>query len=128
CGPIERPPQFRGARVAVVPPVRTHVQGRKLEVDSQVDAEPEEGFQPRIIIFDVIEVVAGTYHGHTYEPDCIEQGYEHMLHSVRRSPVARQKEGEHHCGEKCIPEPEAMPDPERKNAASSGNDELECVR
>src|SRR5664280_3507476 len=51
-----------------------------------------------------------------------------MLRRVGRSPVARQKEGEDHCGEKCVPEPEAAPDPERKDSAGGGNQELESVR
>src|SRR5215467_1083585 len=51
-----------------------------------------------------------------------------MLRRVRRGPVAGQKEDEDHCSEKRIPEPEAAPDPERKDGASGGNQRLDCVR
>ena len=65
--------------------------------------------------------MAGAYRGYTYEPDCIEHGDDQMLRRVGRGPVAGQKDGEDHRGEKCIPEPEAAPDPERKDSAGSGN-------
>jgi hypothetical protein len=35
-----------------------------------------------------------------------------MLRRERTGPVARQKEGEDHCGGECVPEPEAVPAPE----------------
>src|SRR5262249_15359714 len=98
------------------------------EVDGQVNAEPEERFDERIFISDVIEVVVGTYRGYTDEPDYIEQGHDHMLRRARRGPVAWQEEGEDHCGEKCVPEPEAAPDPKRKDTAGGGNQELNTVQ
>ncbi len=51
-----------------------------------------------------------------------------MLRRVGRGPVAWQKEGEDHRGEKCIPEPEAAPDPERKDTAGGGHQALDWLR
>src|SRR5450759_2851824 len=45
--PVERPGEFRGGPSAV-PPARGQVQRRKLEIEGQVDAEPEERFDDRI--------------------------------------------------------------------------------
>src|SRR5271155_4368454 len=50
-----------------------------------------------------------------------------MLRRMRRGPVVWQKNGEDHCREKCVGEPEAAPNPEREDSAGSGNEELGCV-
>src|SRR6266852_1933870 len=126
-GPVERPCKFRGGS-ASAPPLRWQVQRRNLEIDGQVDAEPEERFDQRISLVEVVEAVAGAHLGHTYQRGCIEHGDDQMLRRVRRGPVARQKDDEDHRGEKRIGEPVATPYPERKNGASGGNQELDCVR
>ena len=51
-GPVERPWEFSGGPSAA-PPLREQVQRRKLEVDGQVDAEPEERFDDRILVVEV---------------------------------------------------------------------------
>jgi hypothetical protein len=75
--PVERPCEFRGGPTAA-PPLREHVQGRKLEIDGQVDAAPEQRFNERISFLEVVEAVTGPY--------C----------------VSWQKKDEDHRGEKCI--------------------------
>src|SRR5271157_1130386 len=62
--PIERPSEFRGGSSAV-PPLHGQVQRRDLEIDSQVDAEPEEGFDERVSLLEVVEAVAGAYRRYT---------------------------------------------------------------
>src|SRR6202040_1908752 len=64
-GPVERPCEFRGGP-SDAPPLRGQVQRRKLEIDGQVDAEPEQRFDERISIPEVVEAVAGAYCGYTY--------------------------------------------------------------
>src|ERR1700722_3904950 len=51
-----------------------------------------------------------------------------MLRRVRRSPVAREKDGEDHRGEKCVGESEATPYPERKQGAGGGNYRLREIQ
>src|SRR5580698_4612708 len=51
-----------------------------------------------------------------------------MLRRVRWGPVAGQEDGEDHRGGKCIPEIEAVPDPERSNGANGGNHKLNFAR
>ena len=41
---------------------------RKLEIDGQVDAEPEQRFDERISLLEVVEAVAGAYRGYTASP------------------------------------------------------------
>src|SRR5215469_17404162 len=41
CGPVERPREFRWSPSDTPPPLPTQVQRPKLEVDGQVDDEPE---------------------------------------------------------------------------------------
>src|ERR1700688_5031244 len=103
CSPVERPCEFVGGPSADGP-VRGQVQRRKLEVDGQVDAEPEERFDERISLVEIVEAVAGTYCGYSYQPDGIERGDDQMLRRVGRGPVPWQKEDEDHRGEKCIGE------------------------
>src|ERR1035437_948436 len=62
--PVERPCEFR-AGPSAVPPPRGQVQRRKLEIDGQVDAEPEQRFDGRISLLQVVEAVAGAYRGYT---------------------------------------------------------------
>src|SRR5580704_13077161 len=59
--PIERPCEFRGDPSAAPPPLSRQVQRRKLEIDGQVDAEPEKRFDQRITFIEVVEAVAGAY-------------------------------------------------------------------
>src|SRR5260370_5139189 len=125
--PVERPGEFRGGASAVPPP-RGHGQRRKLEVDGQVDAEPEECFDERISLLEVVEAVAGAYRGYNPEPDCIEPGDDQMLRRGGRGPVAWEKDDEDHRGEKCTGEPETAPYPEREDDADCGNQGLSCVR
>src|ERR1700722_14971404 len=47
-----------------------------------------------------------------------------MLRRVRWGPVAGQEDGEYHRGGKCVPQIEAVPDPERSNGANGGNHKL----
>src|ERR1035437_7211604 len=67
--PVERPCEFRGGPNAAPPPngqvPRQNVQRRKLEIDGQVDAEPEHRFDERITLIEVVEAVAGAYRGYT---------------------------------------------------------------
>src|SRR5580704_4170628 len=51
-----------------------------------------------------------------------------MLRRVRWGPVARQEDGEDHRGGKCVPQVEAVPDPERSNGANGGNHKLNFAR
>src|ERR1700679_2646851 len=51
-----------------------------------------------------------------------------MLRRVRWSPVAGQEDGEDHRGWKCVPQIEAVPDPERSNGANGGNRKLNFAR
>src|SRR5438874_4636288 len=108
-------------------PLLAQIEPRKLEAHRQVNAEPEERFDQRISIREVIEAVAGAHCSYTYQPCGIKQSDGHMLRRVRRGPVVWQKHGEDHCGEKCIPEPEAAPDPERKYNTDGGNQRLDFV-
>src|ERR1700693_6575886 len=77
-GPVERPCEVRGGP-STAPPLSGQVQRRKLEVDGQVDAKPEQRFDERISILEVVEAVAGAYRGYTNQPGCIEQGDDQML-------------------------------------------------
>ena len=63
-GPVERPWEFSGGPSAT-PPMPEQVQRRKLEIDGQVDAEPEERFDERIRLVEVVEAVAGAYRGYS---------------------------------------------------------------
>ncbi|MGI8962325.1 MAG: zinc ribbon domain-containing protein [Bryobacteraceae bacterium] len=78
------------------------VQRRKLEVDRQIDAEPEERFDQRVAIVEVVEAMARAYRGHACQSDCVEHSDEQMLRRMGRDPVAWQKEDEDHRGEKRI--------------------------
>src|ERR1700731_1220825 len=51
-----------------------------------------------------------------------------MLRRVRWGPVAGQEDGEDHRGGKCVPQIEAVPDPERSNGADGGNHKLNLAR
>src|ERR1700675_449404 len=51
-----------------------------------------------------------------------------MLRRVRWGPVAGQEDSEDHRGGKCVPEIEAVPDPERSNGANGGNHKLNFAR
>ena len=62
--PVERLCELSGGPSAIPPP-RGQVQRRKLEIDGQVDAEPEERFDERISLLKVVEAVAGAYRGYT---------------------------------------------------------------
>src|ERR1700688_4192488 len=126
-GPVERWCKFTGGSSAV-PPSSQQGERRKLEVDGEVDPEPEEGFDERKSSLEVIEAVAGAHRGCTYEPDYIERNDDQMLRRVGKCPVAWQKENEDHRSEKCIGEPEAAPYPEGKDDTGSGNQEPGCVR
>src|SRR5271157_5758206 len=55
--PVERPCEF-SAGPSAVPPARGQVQRRKLEIDGQVDAEPEERFDERISFVEIVDAVA----------------------------------------------------------------------
>src|SRR5580693_4622249 len=63
CFPVERTSEFRGGPSAA-PPLRGQVQRRKLEIDGQVDAEPEERFNQRISLLEIVKAVAGAYRGY----------------------------------------------------------------
>src|SRR4029077_20241236 len=52
--PVERPGEVNGGPSAIPPP-RGEIQRRKLEIDGQVDAEPEECFDERISLLKVVE-------------------------------------------------------------------------
>ena len=67
-GPVERPANSEVAP-RPHPPLRAQVQRRKLEVDGQIDAEPEKCFDERISFVEIIEAVAGAYCGYRYQPD-----------------------------------------------------------
>src|ERR1700730_13829011 len=86
-GPVEGCCKFRGGSSAV-PPSCQQVQRRKLEVDGQVDTEPEEGFEERKSRLEVIEAVAGAHRGYTYQRDYIERNDDQMLRRVGKCPVA----------------------------------------
>ena len=126
-GPVERPREFGVVRRAA-PPLPEHVHRRKLEVDRQVDAEPEERFDNRIPFVEISEAMAGAYRGHGYQAGCVERRDDHMLRRMGRGPVAWQPDDEDHRGEKCIGKPEAMPYPERNDGAGGGNQESGSVR
>ena len=64
-GPVERPCEFRGGPGAA-PPLRGQIERRKLEIDGQVDAEPEQGFEDRKAFLEVVKAMAGAYCGYTY--------------------------------------------------------------
>src|SRR3974390_603706 len=51
-----------------------------------------------------------------------------MLRRVRQGPAARQEEGEDHRSGACVPQPEAAPDPERKDSPDCENQRLGPVR
>src|SRR5580658_10386924 len=125
--PVERPSEFRSGPSGA-PPLRGQVQRRKLNIDGQVDAEPEERFDERISPLEVVEAVAGAYRDYTCQPGRIEHGDDQMLRRTGQGPIAWQKDDEDHRGEKCVGEPEAAPYPEREDDAGGGNQELGCVR
>src|SRR5713101_3811316 len=117
--PVERPAEFRGPWAA--PPTRGQVQRRKLEIDSQIDTEPDQCLDERISLVEIVEAVAGAYRGYDCQPRCIEHGDDQTLRRGGRGPVAGKKKHEDHRSEKCIGEPEAAPYPERKDDACGRN-------
>src|ERR1700686_3056498 len=66
-GPVERPCEFGGGTSAP-PPLLGQIQRRKLEIDRQVDAEPEQRFDERISLVEVVEAVTGAHRGYTCKP------------------------------------------------------------
>src|SRR5580700_11758109 len=51
-----------------------------------------------------------------------------MLRRMRWGPVTGQEDGEDYRGRKCVPQIEAVPDPERSNGANGGNHKLHFAR
>ena len=78
CRPVERPREFRASRSNALPPPVGH-QRPKLQVDSQINADPQARFHERISILQVIVAVAGAYRGYTRQTRCVEQRNQHTL-------------------------------------------------
>src|SRR5258708_22484949 len=66
--PVERPCEL-SCGPSAIPPPRGQVQRRKLEIDGQVDAEPEERFDERISLLKVIEAEIGKHTSELQSPD-----------------------------------------------------------
>src|SRR5271163_3657387 len=78
CSPVERPWEFGGGPSAA-PPLRPRIQRRKLEIDDQVDAEPEERFDHRISLVEVVGAGAAAYRGYPGQPVCIKRSDDRTL-------------------------------------------------
>src|SRR5882762_1961721 len=104
--PVERPCEL-SCGPSAIPPPRGQVQQRKLEIDGQVDAEPEERFDERISLLKVVEAVAGVYGGYTGQPNCKKHGNYQRLRLAGRDTVRWQKQCVYHRGGNWIREPEA---------------------
>src|SRR5580704_6183061 len=105
-GPVEKLCESGSGRRAARPS-REQIQRRKLQIDGQVDAQPQKRLDERITLIEIVEAVAGAHGVDAYQPNRIERDDDHALHRLRRLPVARWKENENHRSNKCVGETEA---------------------